>query len=338
LQGVIDIAAEVARLEKEMTKCDADIARVDAKLNNPNFVSRAPEEVVEEEKEKREGALVRKAKIAEALQRLRPEPNQEFYDKAIRALRELFEKAKAKQELHFVMALMPEFRGVQDAGWNTGEEAIHAFDQFSNLLKKLDKNDPARVRVFLAFYMHVAEGAGFYEIPKKLLLTIEGRGNNILPFQSLVKTHQETGARIAPNANAIMRDLVGCADSLGLGELSEVFRDAFDADVRNAIAHADYILAPDGMRLRRRNGGAVRIISWDELDALISRGLNLFSFIRQIVDEYTRSYYPPKTIKSRLSDVEPITDYTLYYDPTTGAFGWISGKEPPKGFNQGAGR
>jgi valyl-tRNA synthetase len=71
LKGVIDLDAERARLAKEMAKCDADIARVDAKLNNPNFVSRAPEEVVEEEKEKREEALARKAKIAEALQRLK---------------------------------------------------------------------------------------------------------------------------------------------------------------------------------------------------------------------------------------------------------------------------
>jgi valyl-tRNA synthetase len=71
LAGVIDIAAERARLAKEMAKADADVARVDAKLGNPNFVARAPEEVVEEEKEKREEALARKAKIAEALERLK---------------------------------------------------------------------------------------------------------------------------------------------------------------------------------------------------------------------------------------------------------------------------
>jgi valyl-tRNA synthetase len=70
LAGVIDVTAERARLGKEMAKADADIARVDAKLNNPNFVARAPEDVVEEEKEKRDEAVARKAKIAEALQRL----------------------------------------------------------------------------------------------------------------------------------------------------------------------------------------------------------------------------------------------------------------------------
>jgi valyl-tRNA synthetase len=71
LQGVIDLAAEAVRLAKEMAKADSDIARVDAKLGNPNFVARAPEEVVEEEQEKRAEAQARKAKIVEALERLK---------------------------------------------------------------------------------------------------------------------------------------------------------------------------------------------------------------------------------------------------------------------------
>src|SRR6185437_8156601 len=71
LKGVIDLAAERARLDKELAKADADIARCDAKLNNPKFMERAAEEVVEEEKEKRQEAVGRKVKIAEALERLK---------------------------------------------------------------------------------------------------------------------------------------------------------------------------------------------------------------------------------------------------------------------------
>jgi valyl-tRNA synthetase len=71
LIGVIDLAAERARLAKEMAKADADIARVDGKLNNPKFVANAPEEVVDEEKEKRAEAVARRAKLAEALERLK---------------------------------------------------------------------------------------------------------------------------------------------------------------------------------------------------------------------------------------------------------------------------
>jgi valyl-tRNA synthetase len=71
LKGVIDIVAERTRLDKEMARADADIKRVDAKLGNEKFVANAPEEIVEEEKEKREEAVARKDKIAEALARLK---------------------------------------------------------------------------------------------------------------------------------------------------------------------------------------------------------------------------------------------------------------------------
>jgi valyl-tRNA synthetase len=71
LKGVIDLSAEKSRLDKEMAKAEADIKRVDAKLANDKFVANAPEEIVEEEKEKRDAAVARKAKILEALERLK---------------------------------------------------------------------------------------------------------------------------------------------------------------------------------------------------------------------------------------------------------------------------
>jgi len=264
----------------------------------------------------------------------KPDPNSVFYEKAERAMRELFEKARATQELHFAMALMPEFRGMQDAGWNTAEEALNAFDQFMVAIENIGKDNLARVRVVLALYLHAAESGGFYEVPKKMLLTIENAGNNIMPFNGLVREHRLSGQKIAPNANAVMQDLAGHASELGLTALSEVFRDAFDPDVRNAIGHADYILVPQGMRLRKRNGGDVRLIPWDEFDPLINRGLGLFQIIRHLSTEYQRSYESPKTIKSRMHHTEPVGDYTIYADAKNGAFGFTTGKEPPKGFGK----
>jgi valyl-tRNA synthetase len=71
LKGVVDLAAEKTRLEKELAKVDADIERVDKKLGNPKFVENADEEVVEGEREKREEAVSRRAKILEAVERLK---------------------------------------------------------------------------------------------------------------------------------------------------------------------------------------------------------------------------------------------------------------------------
>jgi valyl-tRNA synthetase len=71
LKGIIDLGAEKARLEREKAKAEAEINRIDAKLGNPHFIARAPEEVVEADREKREEAVARRAKIVEALERLK---------------------------------------------------------------------------------------------------------------------------------------------------------------------------------------------------------------------------------------------------------------------------
>ncbi len=49
---------------------DNELARVDQKLNNENFVSRAPEDVVQELRDKRVEHEGTRARVAEALKRL----------------------------------------------------------------------------------------------------------------------------------------------------------------------------------------------------------------------------------------------------------------------------
>jgi valyl-tRNA synthetase len=70
LEGFIDFDKERARLTKDLKKADEEIARVDQKLNNENFVSRAPEDVVQELRDKRVEHEATRSKVAEALKRL----------------------------------------------------------------------------------------------------------------------------------------------------------------------------------------------------------------------------------------------------------------------------
>jgi valyl-tRNA synthetase len=67
---VIDLKAEGARLAKEIKKLEDEIGKIDAKLGNANFVSRAPEEVVEEQRERRAQAEQTRARLSAALKRL----------------------------------------------------------------------------------------------------------------------------------------------------------------------------------------------------------------------------------------------------------------------------
>ena len=70
LAGVIDFDAERARLEREIGKEEAEIAKVDKKLGNEQFVSKAPPEVIEEQRERRAEAVARLERLRAALARL----------------------------------------------------------------------------------------------------------------------------------------------------------------------------------------------------------------------------------------------------------------------------
>jgi valyl-tRNA synthetase len=66
LEGVIDFAAERVRLEKELKRLAGEVDKVDKKLGNAQFLERAPEEVVNEQRERREeyAAAMEKVRIA----------------------------------------------------------------------------------------------------------------------------------------------------------------------------------------------------------------------------------------------------------------------------------
>ncbi|MBV9549187.1 MAG: valine--tRNA ligase [Alphaproteobacteria bacterium] len=70
LGDVIDFAKERVRLEKDLKKAREEIVRFDAKLGNEQFVAKAPEEVLEEQRSKRAEASALVARLEEAIGRL----------------------------------------------------------------------------------------------------------------------------------------------------------------------------------------------------------------------------------------------------------------------------
>ena len=70
LGDVIDFARERVRLEKDLKKAQDEIARFDAKLGNEQFVAKAPEDVLEEQRAKRAEAAALAERLAAAIGRL----------------------------------------------------------------------------------------------------------------------------------------------------------------------------------------------------------------------------------------------------------------------------
>lgn len=243
--------------------------------------------------------------------------NEAFYKVAEAELTSLFEKARQKNELHFALSLIHEFRGIQGPGFNTTEECFVAIEDYLSFLKKDATPDRLKVRVALAFYCHLGEASGFYEIPKNMLRVAEGLNHSTMPFRDIVEIHKVTGNAIAPNANKVMKDLAGHSATLGLTKLADVFKNLIDSDLRNGFAHADYIVWNDGIRLPKRNGGGGLIVTYERFDFHLNRALGFFHILKDIRQKALESYNPPKTFRGRLAN-SPEGNWTVSFDPNVG--------------------
>ncbi|WP_283153925.1 valine--tRNA ligase [Guptibacillus hwajinpoensis] len=71
LEGLINIDEEIERLKGEMKKLDSEVDRVQKKLANERFISKAPEKVVEEERAKEKDYLERRSNVEARINELK---------------------------------------------------------------------------------------------------------------------------------------------------------------------------------------------------------------------------------------------------------------------------
>lgn len=71
LEGLIDVAAEIERLSNELEKWDKEVKRVQGKLNNERFVSKAPDDVVAAERAKEADYIEKYATVEKRINELK---------------------------------------------------------------------------------------------------------------------------------------------------------------------------------------------------------------------------------------------------------------------------
>ncbi|MGQ0645914.1 MAG: valine--tRNA ligase, partial [Elusimicrobiota bacterium] len=67
LEGLIDFGKEKQRLEKDLAALEADVARLDARLSNPDFAARAPAEEVDKTRLRREESAAKRTRLGDHL-------------------------------------------------------------------------------------------------------------------------------------------------------------------------------------------------------------------------------------------------------------------------------
>ncbi|MFW5906338.1 MAG: valine--tRNA ligase, partial [Desulfobia sp.] len=70
LEGLIDVAAELAKLDREKVKTEKQLKQARGKLENEKFLANAPEDIVAKEKEKEASLAATMAKLEERYKRL----------------------------------------------------------------------------------------------------------------------------------------------------------------------------------------------------------------------------------------------------------------------------
>ena len=71
LSDLVDIAKELERVEKEKAKAEQGLARIEAKLSNAGFVSKAPANVVEGQRQQAEKYRALIANLEESMAQMR---------------------------------------------------------------------------------------------------------------------------------------------------------------------------------------------------------------------------------------------------------------------------
>jgi hypothetical protein len=218
----------------------------------------------------------------------------------------LFAFAQKINELDTVAAVCGEFRGAQDAGWSTMQTAHEVKAELTTATSRKGGLSLAEMRYVLCLYSHLAEAGGIYEGLLNTIQVAQLKPYNLWPFQDMVRVHKKSRAIIGPNANAMFRRLAEAADSIGMSKLACLLGETFRDDIRNGIAHADYILAHDGLRLRRRNGGIPTLLPFEEVSDAIQRGDLFFELLQRFYGSVAMSFSPGRTVIGRFSDNFPM--------------------------------
>jgi hypothetical protein len=232
--------------------------------------------------------------------------NDRIFERLSPALIELYDSARAKNELDFVRTIAVDL-------WNNGTAdtsiAAEAQMTFNDYMMYLDQVDFTRInlRIMLGFYCQLARSVGYYEVIGNLLGIVGGERFREWPFADLPPGPTVT------NYGSVLRVLADQAALYGRTELAGLLTSAFNEELVSGYERADLLVRDDGIHLLHKNGGDPAFLTLAEFHAWFERGISFFELQREITAKYLTKYQTNKKIRGRLDD-GPEQEYTVFVD------------------------
>ncbi|KAA0228238.1 hypothetical protein FCG40_03115 [Fimbriimonadia bacterium ATM] len=251
------------------------------------------------------------------------------FPEPFKVLKELFEKARAKDEFEFGCTLL-RIRGCQDAGWDPLIESDHLIHQTVAFLNS-PIDELFRRRLMLFLYCHLCEMDEMYRIVANMIRVCQGERYHMDAVN--------TGGKL-PKGWDRTYDCMGdalrvsrLARDAGFDAVGDIFESALIRPVRNGFFHSQYTLFDDEFRLTNApplSGKGLKIGYVDETGApyntqtsivpfewLVPRiqlAINTALAVMNLVTESRRSYRECKKVQGRMGHDGGYVELTLLAD------------------------
>lgn len=209
-------------------------------------------------------------------------------------LEPLFEKAREKSEVQFIITLL-HFRGMESEGWDPYENSLRIYEVIQDTIQK-SKNSDLRINLSLWLYGHIVEASEPYEVIANLLNIIDGGAfiTNNFPKKQIGNRLRS----LYPREKIEILEVK--ANKVGIPEVVVPIKDIYDSELRNAVFHSDYAVYEGGVRLRNPD----KEYSHKKTLEIINKSFAYHEVMKNLLSASRASYTEPVVIEdaSSISD------------------------------------
>jgi hypothetical protein len=166
--------------------------------------------------------------------------------------------------------------GIEDRGWDPYAESramlndINGFFSIALPSENFNEPDRTRWRLSLILYSHIVEMDAPYEVITNLLRFKLGKGYSPNPFFQFLMEREKKGFRKKGISTIRKIEIIKNLSDEAHSGLAGIFDDFYSNKLRNAIAHADFILTDEDFRCRGGISGTKGFrLGYEELDRKI---------------------------------------------------------------------